>query len=508
MGKNGHVYLVGAGCGKGLITVEGLRVLKSAEVLVYDDLIDEGLLSEAPEDAVRLYVGKRAGRHSKKQDEINQILIENAGKGKRVVRLKGGDAFVFGRGGEEYKAVTDAGYSCSVIPGVSSAIAVPEHVGIPVTHRGVARSFTVVTGHTMDGRSEDFEALAHLKGTIVFLMGLHSCAHISEQLIKYGKSPDTFASIISKGFSHKERRYDTTLADLAHTSEQAESPAVIVIGDTAGMHFSDEASCKGDRKVCLDDLPLYGTQIAVTGTESFSEKTAEVLRGYGAEAEAVKTMEIVPEENPDLCDTEQYRWLVFTSPNGIKTWFGRLLKSGLDLRELYGKRIAVIGRGTADTLRGFGLTADFIPTEYTAFSLGRQLALKISSEGDPENDRVLILRAANGSKMLTEELYKAGIAFEDRAVYRVVSVPDAYDRFSDCDYVVFGSAGGVRAFFKEGRDFREGKNDVRLVAIGRYTAGELVKHTRCDIITAHEFCAEGIAKAIINDRRQAARGLL
>lgn len=508
MGKIGSVCLVGAGCGKGLITIEGMNALKNAEVVVYDDLIDDGLLSEAHANAEKIYVGKRFHKRSKKQDEINQILIDKASEGKRVVRLKGGDAFVFGRGGEEYKAVTDAGFRCSVIPGVSSAIAVPEHVGIPVTHRGTARSFTVVTGHTMDGTSENFEALAHLDGTLVFLMGLHSCAHISEQLIKYGKAPDTPASIISSGFSAEERRYDTVLKDLASAAEQAKSPSVIVIGDTAGMHFSDGASCEGDGKDSADDLPLYGTQIAVTGTESFSEKTAEVLRGYGAVVEAVKTMEIVPEENPDLCDTEQYRWLVFTSPNGVKTWFGRLLKSGLDLRELYGKRIAVIGRGTADTLRSFGLTADFIPTEYTAISLGRQLAEKISDEGDTENDRVLILRAANGSKLLTEELKKAGIAFEDRAVYRAVPIPAAPGRFSDCDYVVFGSAGGVRAFFQEDRGFREEKNEARLVAIGRYTAGELIKHTKCDIITAQEFSAEGIAKTIINDRRQAARGLL
>lgn len=508
MGKIGSVCLVGAGCGKDLITIEGMNALKNAEVVVYDDLIDDGLLSEAPAIAEKIYVGKRYNKHSKKQDEVNQILIDKASEGKRVVRLKGGDAFVFGRGGEEYIAVTQAGFNCKVIPGISSAIAVPEHVGIPVTHRGLARSFTAVTGHTMDGTSENFEALAHLDGTIVFLMGLHSCGRISDQLIKYGMSPQTPAAIISNGFSPEEKRYDTTLGGLSHTAEQAESPAVIVIGEAAGLHFSEESVCEGDGKDSADDLPLYGTQIAVTGTESFSEKTAEVLRGYGAEAEAVKTMEIVPEENPDLCDTEQYRWLVFTSPNGVKTWFGRFIKSGLDLRELYGKRIAAIGKGTADTLRSFGLTADFMPTEYTAVSLGRQLAQKISSEGDSKNDRVLILRAANGSKMLTEELKKAGIAFEDRAVYRVVSVPAAYDRFSDCDYVVFGSAGGVRAFFKEGRDFREEKNDARLVAIGRYTAGELVKHTRCDIITAREFSAEGIAKAIINDRKQAARGLL
>ncbi|MGN0241585.1 MAG: uroporphyrinogen-III C-methyltransferase, partial [Candidatus Weimeria sp.] len=146
MKKNGYVYLVGAGCGKGLITVEGLRVLRDAEVVVYDDLIDKGLLSEAKADAVKIYVGKRAGKHSKKQDEINRILIENAGEGKRVVRLKGGDSFVFGRGGEEFSAVTEAGFRCRVIPGVSSAIAVPEHAGIPVTHRGLSRSFTVITG--------------------------------------------------------------------------------------------------------------------------------------------------------------------------------------------------------------------------------------------------------------------------------------------------------------------------------------------------------------------------
>lgn len=479
----GSVCLVGAGCGKDLITIEGMQTLRNAEVVVYDDLIDDGLLSEASANAEKIYVGKRFHKHSKKQDEINQILVDKAGEGKRVVRLKGGDAFVFGRGGEEYTAVTDAGFTCKVIPGISSAIAVPEHVGIPVTHRGLARSFTVVTGHTMDGTSENFEALAHLDGTLVFLMGLHSCAHISEELIKYGKSPDTPAAIISNGFSPEEKRYDTTLKDLDAAAEKAQSPAVIVIGETAALHF-------------FDKKPYSGVSITVTGTESFSNKTAETLRGYGANARAAKTIDIVPKKI-DYKGVNKYKWLVFTSSNGVRIWFEGFIREGCDLRTLAGTEIAVIGKGTADTLKSYGLIPDFIPTEFTAETLGRELGQKISSSESPENERVLILRAANGSKALTEELDKAGILYKDKAIYSTEPVTVEDNTFAGSDYIVFGSAGGVDAFFQQ---VYELPAKVRLVAIGSYTAEEILKYTGKPVITAKEFTAEGIAKAIISQK--------
>jgi uroporphyrinogen III methyltransferase/synthase len=513
MGKIGSVCLVGAGCGKDLITIEGMQALRNAEVVVYDDLIDDGLLSEAPANAEKIYVGKRFHKHSKKQDEINQILIDKASEGKRVVRLKGGDAFVFGRGSEEYIAVTQAGFNCRVIPGISSAIAVPEHVGIPVTHRGVARSFTVVTGHTMDGTSENFEALAHLDGTLVFLMGLHSCSHISDELIKYGKSPDTPAAIISNGFSPEEKRYDTTLKDLATTAEQAQSPAVIVIGETAGLHFSDESHLaqnvkkKNESYQSIDEnnfseihaveKPLSGVCIAVTGTESFSNKTAETLSRYGADAKAVKTIDIVPKETIDYRETRKFNWLVFTSSNGVKIWFEGFKEEGCDLRSLAGTKIAVIGKGTADSLKSYGLIPDFIPTEFTAETLGRELGQKIRASGTSENERVLILRAAKGSKALTKEFDKAGIVYKDTAIYSTEPVAAECNSFADSDYIVFGSAGGVDAFFQH---VYELPAKVRLVAIGSYTAEKLLKYTGKPVITAKEFTAEGIAKAIISQK--------
>jgi uroporphyrinogen III methyltransferase/synthase len=577
----GRVCLVGAGCGKDLITIEGMQALKNAEVVVYDDLIDDGLLSEVSEECEKIYVGKRFHKHSKKQDEINQILIAKASEGKRVVRLKGGDAFVFGRGGEEYLAVTQAGFNCKVIPGISSAIAVPEHVGIPVTHRGVARSFTVITGHTMDGTSENFEALAHLEGTLVFLMGLHSCAHISDELIKYGKSQDTPAAIISNGFSPEEKRYDTTLKDLAATVEWANSPAVIVIGETAGLHYSDiypeieekndinlrateknfssEYYNRAEKKISVQKVdennptenhhahrvkskssqnidekefleihavekPLLGVRIAVTGTESFSKKTVETLSRYGADAKAVKTIDIVPKTDIDYRDINTYNWLVFTSSNGVKIWFEGFKKNGCDLRSLAGTKIAVIGKGTAETLESIGLVPDFIPSEFTAETLGRELGHKISDEtSDSEtthkisdeisenettqkisagknsscNRRVLILRAANGSKALTEELDKAGVDYEDLAIYGTEAISADKQAFTGCDYIVFGSAGGVDAFFQNKYDM---KKTAKLVSIGRYTAEEILKYTGKPVITAKEFTAEGIAKAIISQK--------
>ena len=235
--KYGSVILVGAGCGRGLITLRGLEELRRADAVVYDDLIDDGLLSEARSGAELIYVGKRLGKHSMAQDDINRILISCAKRYARTVRLKGGDSFVFGRGGEEVIALRKAGVPYALVPGVSSSIAVPETLGIPVTHRKVARSFTVITGHTADGTGENYEALAKLDGTLIFLMGLRSADTIAANLIRCGKDPGTPAAILSNGFSANETRIDATLGTLGEMAKKAETPAILVVGPTADMHL-------------------------------------------------------------------------------------------------------------------------------------------------------------------------------------------------------------------------------------------------------------------------------
>ena len=524
--KKGSVVLIGAGCGSGLITVEGLNALKRAETVVYDDLIDSGLLSEAPDQAEQIFVGKRYGVHSEKQEEINKILIQKASEGKNVVRLKGGDSFVFGRGGEEYEAVSGAGLSCRVIPGVSSCIAVPEHAGIPVTHRGLSRSFTVVTGHTADDTGENFAALARLKGTLVFLMGLHSCRRISDELIKNGMPGNTPASIISCGFSSDEKRFDTTLGCLPLAAEKAGTPAVIVIGETASMHFSDRCrfdsfhgSSPGENETNFSlrnnfaeenepacCAPLSGVSITVTGTENFTEKTAAKLRNCGAQVRALVTVKIIPCGSLYPDDTGRFSWTVFTSSNGVRIWADKFKEAGFDIRTLAKMRFACIGKGTADTLKSFGIKADFIPSAYTSEILGKELSEHILNKArsnksehmtmqKKDKQRVLILRASSGSAALTDELSKAGIDFEDRAIYSPVPAGTLPESVPDSDYLVFGSAGGAEALAGLLDKIPE---HVRYVCIGKFTYEKLKQYTNRDIITADTYTSSGIVDAVLD----------
>lgn len=469
--------LVGAGCGPGLITLRGLEALRKADSVVYDDLIDSDLLDEAPFAADRIYVGKRYGEHSKKQPEINEILIREAKKGHFVVRLKGGDSFVFGRGGEEYLALTEAGVPCSVIPGISSAVAVPEEAGIPVTHRNVARSFTVVTGHTADDTGENYEALAALRGTLVFLMPVHRLPHIADGLIRCGKNPETPAAVIARGFMPDEERIDGTLGNIASKAADVPTPAILVVGETAAFSM---ISHKGG--------PLEGVRVTVTGTRSFVRRVRGQLEGAGASAFAFPTIRIVPHEERIPRDLSGYGWLVFTSSNGVEIFFNSMRSRRQDIRSLSGVRFAVIGKGTEQTLAEHGIRADLVPPEFTAGALGEALSAAMRSAGD--SGRVLILRAQNGSPMLTDALLRAGISFDDVKIYESEAVKMRQEA-PKSDYIVFGSAGGVRAFFSMGYALH-----ATAVCIGRQTAKELRAHTDGPFLTAEKYLTEGIVRTI------------
>ena len=350
----GSVTLVGAGCGPGLITAAGLEAVRQAEVLVYDALLDSALLKEAAAGCEMIPVGKRSGAHSMPQNEISKILCEKAKEGKRVVRLKGGDSFVFGRGGEECLRLKAEGISFSVIPGVTSAVAVPEHFGIPVTHRGAAQSFTVVTGRSGTGEVENYGALAALKGTLVFLMGIRSLQEITERLMENGKDPETPAAVLIKGFSPEEERIDGTLGTIALLAENAPTPGILVVGGTAAMHLGERPESSGTGT-------LSGCSAAVAGTKHFAEKTVRRLRELGAEASPAVCMEILPlkENIPETFDG--YDWLVFTSANGAGLFFETLRERGTDLRQLGKARFACIGPGTAEHLLRHGFCADLVP---------------------------------------------------------------------------------------------------------------------------------------------------
>ncbi|MCR5525905.1 MAG: uroporphyrinogen-III C-methyltransferase [Lachnospiraceae bacterium] len=473
---SGRVTIVGAGCGKGLITLRGLKAIQSADVILYDNLIDNDLLSEAREDAELVYVGKRYGKHSMKQEEISALIVKYARERNEVVRLKGGDSFVFGRGGEEAIALQNAGIDFDMVPGVSSSIAVPEEFGIPVTHRETSRSFCVVTAHTADGTSEDYGALAKLKGTLVFLMSLHKIEEITSELIKRGKSPKTPASVLSRGYSVDEKRYDGTLENIAEAAAEAAAPAILVVGETAGMKLTTNEA-----------RPLEGKHVKIVGTVHFCRKMAERLKSTGAllETEECLRVQAVPKNIPE--SFEGWKWLVFTSANGVDTFFRHLQEREIDIRSLFGLKFAVIGPGTAQALKRYGFNADFIPTEYTGAALGREAAKK-------GMDDLLILRSKQSTQELPEVLKANSINFRDIPIYESVGSFGAEDAEEAADYIIFGSAAGVRAWFV---NKREVKDDVKYIAIGPVAGAELDQHIGGKCLIPREYTVDGIAELLL-----------
>lgn len=425
----GKAWLVGAGCSAGLLTREGLARLRQAQVVLYDALLDPAILAEIPAGAEAIPVGKRCGHHSLKQAEINALLVEKAREGKRVVRLKGGDSFVLGRGGEEILALQAAGVPYDIMPGVTSAVAVPEHLGIPVTHRGLARSFTVVTGHTQNGDLEDWQALAELQGTLVFLMGLNQLPHICEKLQQSGKAPGTPVSVLCGGYSTRELRLDGTLSTIVEkTAGKAFAPAVIVVGPVAGLHLETKKK----------------KPVLVTGSRNFCRQVARALEPLDRVVEQVPVLEVEPLLHRVPASILGASWLAFTSRNGVRL-FGQWLKQHhIDHRKLAGCGLAAIGEGTADELARLGFTADLVPETYTAEALGKTLAGAVAP-----GKRCVLLRAEDGSVDLPRVLEEAGILYEDVPIYRIrpVRTEAAVRPELAPGTLIFGSAKGVHTFF-------------------------------------------------------------
>jgi uroporphyrinogen III methyltransferase/synthase len=428
------VYLVGAGPGDpGLLTLRGAEVLQRAGVVVYDRLVASGLLDLAPADAERVYVGKAPGRNEMSQDEINALLVERGRAGQAVVRLKGGDPFVFGRGGEEAEALADGGVPFEVVPGVTSAIGAPAYAGIPVTHRGASTHFTVVTGHedpTKASTDVDWDALAGAGGTIVILMGAGRIAEIADRLLAGGLSPDTPVAAVRNGTRADQRTVRATLATVAAAGVQA--PAAIVVGEVARLDLA-----------WFESRPLFGRSVVVTRAREQASELRRRLEALGAEVVELPaiTIEAVDFDVPDL---DRYRWLVFTSANGVGAFFDRgLAPAGLDARALAGRRVAAIGPGTAAALAERGVRADLLPERFVAESLLE--AFPPSPTGD---ERVLLARAEQARDVLPAGLAERGYAVDVLPVYRTVTgSPDAAVlervRRGDADAITFTSSSTV-----------------------------------------------------------------
>ena len=480
---NGRVYLVGAGCGPaGWITLQGYRLLQRCGAVVYDDLIAEELLDAVPPGAQRLYMGKRRGRHSASQEEISRTLVSLAQAGLTVVRLKGGDPFVFGRGGEEIQALQAAGVPFEVVPGVSSAIAIPGQAGIPVTHRGLSRSFHVITAHTRDGDFDQLDRLAGAEGTLVFLMGLSRLPEIAARLIAAGRAPDTPAAVVSGGCAPRPCAVRAPLAELPQAAKKAGvlPPAVIVVGETAALDLSAP-------------LPLRGTRVALTGTPVIQARLRLPLLELGARPFSLMTSQV--EELPAVFDwnslSQSPGWVVLTSQTGVDCFFRRLEQAQTDLRALARCSFAVIGPATGAALRRRGIFPDLCPETHTTQGLLAALE-KAVSPGTP----VRLFRSRLGDRALFQSL-SARFPTEDVPLYTLRPSPTEAEtlraRLEEADYLVFSSASGVNFLLDTGVELPPA---LPCVCIGPATAQALSARWNGPILTAPEISAQGAVRAI------------
>jgi len=471
----GKVTLVGAGPGDpGLLTVKGRQALETAEVVVYDRLVSPAVLELIPDTARRIDVGKEASRHPVPQGRINQILLEEAQAGHNVVRLKGGDPFVFGRGGEELQALAQAGVDFAEVPGITSAIAAAAYGGIPVTHRDCASSLHIITGHAKEGEELhiNFEALVQAEGTLVFLMGVTALPAIVKGLLEAGMDPDTPAAMVERGTLPGQRRCGAPLASLPDRAAEMgiHSPAIIIVGGVCALA---EELCWFQR------LPLYGKRILVTRPADRAGTLSEKLRDLGAdvvEFPCIRTEAVspCPAMEAALERLPEYEWLGFTSAAGVEAFWNCLRGMRKDARALGNVKLAVIGAATGRALEAHGLTADLVPEVYDAFHMGEALAKAAAG-------RVLLLRAEEGSSDLTDALAAAGVAFDDIAVYRTIyDNPHSAELREELeaggfDFVTFTSASTVKGFVSAvggGADFSRFTG----LCIGKQTAGEAEKH--------------------------------
>ena len=444
--ENKMVYLIGAGPGDpGLITVKGLEFIKQCDTIIYDRLGTYQLLEMVKPECRRIYVGKQAGSHYKKQSEINDILVEEGLKGGMVVRLKGGDPFVFGRGGEEVTALLCAGIPFQVIPGITSAVAVPEVCGIPVTHRGTSRSFHVITGHKRsdihrsdEGVSNDYDYIRNQEGTSVFLMGLNRLPQIMGRLVQTGAAENTPVAVISKGTMPGQQivRGDIqTIADKV-TKAKLESPAIIVVGENAALDFT--APNRG---------PLQNVHVGLVGTPKLREKMRVAIDALGGQSYSIVDMSVEQTEEKNrlrvaLEHIEDYSWLAFTSQNTITLFFKWLREWNIDVRKLAHLKLAVVGAGTRDALKVEGYIADYVPDEYTTSALAMGLA-NVMNDGE----KLLLPRAVQGSETMLDILDQGGVVYEEIPVYDVVGRRmESIQYLKDLDVITFVSASGVRGF--------------------------------------------------------------
>lgn len=482
------VYLVGAGPGDpGLMTARALELIAQADVIVYDRLIPAGALDGARADALELYAGKEGGGESTAQDEIERLLLEHGSGGAVVVRLKGGDPFVFGRGGEEAETLRAAGIPFEVVPGVTAGVAAPAYAGIPVTHRDAASAVAFVTGHEDPLKPEsalDWDALARFPGTLVVYMGVKRLPAIAQRLLDGGRSADEPAALVERGTLPGQREVVATLATIADEAERTriKAPAIAVFGEVAALE---------DRLAWLGQRPLNGVSVAVTRARAQASGLAARLRLLGADVVEAPAIKIVPLD-AELDDVSDYDLVCLTSPNGVHLLFGALARTGRDARALAGARVAAIGPGTAAALREHGVIADVVPETFTAEGLLEALA------GQPAR-RVLVARAAEARDVLPDTLRERGADVDVVALYETVAEVlsvDEVDAALAADFVTFTSSSTVK-FFSEAVGERISELRGRLVSIGPVTSVALRERGLAPDVEAARHDIDGVVEALV-----------
>jgi uroporphyrinogen III methyltransferase/synthase len=505
----GRVYLVGAGPGDpGLLTARALELIAAADTILHDRLIPAAALDGAKADVELLFVGKEGGGASVPQEQTEALMVRRAQAGRTVVRLKGGDPFVFGRGGEEALTLLEAGIPYEVVPGVTSGVAAAAYAGIPVTHRGLATAVALVTGHTADGaagdglgRTEadlDWPALAAFPGTLVFYMGVRQLARIADSLIAAGRPASEPVAVVERGTLPDQRTVTGTLRDIAEVArrEAIRAPSITVVGPVAGL---------ADRLEWLPERPLRGRTVAVTRARAQASGLARRLGELGASVVQAPSIGIQPIEGlaPDL---SPYDLVCFTSPNAVAALFDRLAQAGdsptgppanfsRDARAFAGAQVAAIGPGTARALAEHGLLADIVPERSVAESLVEALA------GVPVT-RALVARAREGRDVLPDALRARGADVDVLALYETVAEPlspQTLEQARTADYLTFTSSSTVRFFLDAAGDADGLSPETRIVSIGPVTSGMLREHGLAPHVEAEDHDVDGVIRALLED---------
>lgn len=497
---SGKVYLIGAGPGDpGLITVKGMRCLASANVVIYDRLVNPRILGYAPPDAEVIFAGKSPEQHALKQEEINTLLVERARAGKVVARLKGGDPFVFGRGGEEAEALREAGLDFEVVPGVTSAVAAPAYAGIPVTHRDFTSSLAVITGNedpNKPGSAIEWDKLAGC-GTLVFLMGMANLPEIAQRLKKAGLPGETPAAVIQWGTTAKQRTVTGTLNDINRKVAVAglTNPAVVVVGKVVGLR---------ERMAWFEQGPLFGRRIVVTRSREQASVLSEAISALGGEVFEFPTIRIEPPEDWSALDAAirsaaEYDWLIFTSVNGVKIFFQRLRELGCDIRAFSRAAVAAIGPGTRSELEERGLLVNYMPEEFRANAIAAGLKERAGTGA-----RVLLPRADIAPDSLPRALMASSFVVDNVVAYRTVperrnaAVLREMLTAGAVDAVTFTSSSTVRNFvaaFEPGA--AELLKGVVVASIGPVTSATAQELGLKVDVEARRYTIDGLVEAVV-----------